>query len=132
MSGFATLVGFTVNERFGLPGLPPPYVVAQVALEEDCVRLTTHTVGCDPPTSCWACACRSSSNRPATPGCRCSRPRPNRANRRRCRTTRSSPRRIRTYTSARWPPPGSSRTRSRSPASACRRSAAASWCRRSP
>ncbi|NUS58332.1 MAG: 3-ketoacyl-CoA thiolase [Streptomycetaceae bacterium] len=49
VSGYATLVGFTVNERFALPGLPPPYVVAQVALEEDPrVRLTTNTVGCDP------------------------------------------------------------------------------------
>ena len=49
VSGFATLVGFTVNHRFGLPGLPPPYVVAQVALEEDPrVRLTTNAVECDP------------------------------------------------------------------------------------
>jgi uncharacterized OB-fold protein len=49
VSGFATLIGFTVNHRFGLPGLPPPYVVAQVAIEEDPrVRLTTNAVGCDP------------------------------------------------------------------------------------
>ena len=49
VSGFATLIGFTVNQRFGLPGLPPPYVVAQVALEEDPrVRLTTNLVECDP------------------------------------------------------------------------------------
>ena len=49
VSGFATLVGFTVNHRFGLPGLPAPYVVAQVALEEDPrVRLTTNAVECDP------------------------------------------------------------------------------------
>jgi uncharacterized OB-fold protein len=49
VSGFGTLVGFTVNHRFGLPGLPPPYVVGQVALEEDpAVRLTTRVVGCDP------------------------------------------------------------------------------------
>ncbi|TLF98279.1 3-ketoacyl-CoA thiolase [Nocardia cyriacigeorgica] len=48
VSGYATLVGFTVNERFSLPGLPPPYVVAQVALEEDPrVRLTTNIVECD-------------------------------------------------------------------------------------
>ncbi|GAA4984013.1 OB-fold domain-containing protein [Yinghuangia aomiensis] len=47
VSGYATLIGFTVNERFGLPGLPPPYIVAQVALEEDPrVRLTTNAVGC--------------------------------------------------------------------------------------
>nr|WP_240982120.1 OB-fold domain-containing protein [Streptomyces sp. S3(2020)] len=49
VSGHATLIGFTVNHRFGLPGLPAPYVVAQVALEEDDrVRLTTNAVGCDP------------------------------------------------------------------------------------
>jgi len=49
VSGFATLAGFTVNHRFSLPGLPAPYVVAQVAIEEDPrVRLTTNAVGCDP------------------------------------------------------------------------------------
>ncbi|WP_208026070.1 thiolase C-terminal domain-containing protein [Amycolatopsis acidicola] len=49
VSGFATLVGFTVNHRFSLPGMPAPYVVAQVALEEDPrVRLTTNTVECEP------------------------------------------------------------------------------------
>ncbi|MFE3543920.1 OB-fold domain-containing protein [Nocardia sp. NPDC059177] len=49
VSGFATLIGFTVNHRFSVPGLPAPYVVAQVALEEDTrVRLTTNLVDCDP------------------------------------------------------------------------------------
>jgi acetyl-CoA acetyltransferase/uncharacterized OB-fold protein len=49
VSGFATLIGFTVNHRFSLPGLPAPYVVAQVAIEEDPrVRLTTNAVQCDP------------------------------------------------------------------------------------
>ncbi|MFD0364657.1 OB-fold domain-containing protein [Nocardia sp. GCM10030253] len=49
ISGFATLAGFTVNERFGGPGLPAPYVVAQVALEDDPrVRLTTNVIDCDP------------------------------------------------------------------------------------
>jgi acetyl-CoA acetyltransferase/uncharacterized OB-fold protein len=49
VSGFATLIGFTVNHRFSVPGLPPPYVVAQVAIEEDPrVRLTTNAVECDP------------------------------------------------------------------------------------
>ncbi|HWC84737.1 MAG TPA: OB-fold domain-containing protein [Pseudonocardiaceae bacterium] len=49
VSGFATLIGFTVNHRFSLPGLPAPYVVAQVAIEEDPrVRLTTNAVHCDP------------------------------------------------------------------------------------
>ncbi len=45
VSGRATLIGFTVNHRFALPGLPAPYVVAQVAIEEDPrVRLTTNAV----------------------------------------------------------------------------------------
>lgn len=35
VSGFATLIGFTVNHRFPAPGLPTPFVVAQVAVEED-------------------------------------------------------------------------------------------------
>ncbi|XVQ14707.1 thiolase C-terminal domain-containing protein [Spirillospora sp. CA-255316] len=49
VSGRATLIGFTVNHRFSMPGLPAPYVVAQVAIEEDPrVRLTTNVVECDP------------------------------------------------------------------------------------
>ena len=49
VSGYATLAGFTVNHRFGAPGLPAPYVVAQVAVEEDPrVRFTTNIIGCDP------------------------------------------------------------------------------------
>jgi len=49
VSGRATLIGFTVNHRFSLPGLPAPYVVAQVAIDDDPrVRLTTNAVGCDP------------------------------------------------------------------------------------
>ncbi len=49
VSGKGTLAGFTVNHRFGFPDLPPPYVVAQVAIAEDPrVRLTTNVVDCDP------------------------------------------------------------------------------------
>ncbi|WP_319435695.1 thiolase C-terminal domain-containing protein [Mycobacterium sp. RTGN5] len=49
VSGVATLIGFTLNQRFSLPGLPAPYVVAQVAIAEDTrVRLTTNAVECDP------------------------------------------------------------------------------------
>ena len=49
VSGFATLIGFTVSHRFRVSGLPAPYVVAQVALEEDPrVRLTTNAIDCDP------------------------------------------------------------------------------------
>ena len=48
VSGKATLAGFTVNHRFSLPGMPAPYVVAQVAIAEDPrVRLTTNVVECD-------------------------------------------------------------------------------------
>src|SRR4051812_10532337 len=49
VSGRATLSAFTVNHRFGFPDLPPPYVVAQVAIAEDPrVRLTTNMIECDP------------------------------------------------------------------------------------
>ncbi|MGW6422331.1 thiolase C-terminal domain-containing protein [Nocardia sp. NPDC055053] len=49
VSGYATLIGFTVNHRFSVPGLPAPYVVAQVAIaEDDRVRLTTNVIGADP------------------------------------------------------------------------------------
>jgi acetyl-CoA acetyltransferase len=49
VSGQATISGFTINHRFSLPGLPAPYVVAQVAVVEDPrVRLTTNIVDCDP------------------------------------------------------------------------------------
>jgi acetyl-CoA acetyltransferase/uncharacterized OB-fold protein len=49
VSGNATLAGFTVNHRFSLPGMPAPYVIAQVAIAEDPrVRLTTNIVECDP------------------------------------------------------------------------------------
>jgi acetyl-CoA acetyltransferase/uncharacterized OB-fold protein len=49
VSGQATLIGFTVNHRFSIPGLPAPYVVAQVALTEDPrIRLTTNIIECDP------------------------------------------------------------------------------------
>src|SRR6201996_4603152 len=49
VSGKATLAGFTLNERFSLPGLVAPYVIAQVAIAEDPrVRLTTNIVQCDP------------------------------------------------------------------------------------
>ncbi|MFW0785808.1 OB-fold domain-containing protein [Gordonia sp. CPCC 206044] len=47
VSGTGILFGYTVNERFGLPGLAPPYVVAEVALDEDPrVRLTTRLIDC--------------------------------------------------------------------------------------
>jgi acetyl-CoA acetyltransferase/uncharacterized OB-fold protein len=49
VSGRATLSSFTINHRFSLPGLPAPYVVAQVAIVEDPrVRLTTNIIDCDP------------------------------------------------------------------------------------
>lgn len=49
VSGRATVAGFTVNSQQWHPDLPPPYVIAVVALEEDAsVRLTTNLVDCDP------------------------------------------------------------------------------------
>ena len=49
VSGRATVVGFTVNHHQWLPGFEPPYVIANVAIEEDAdVRLTTNIVNCDP------------------------------------------------------------------------------------
>ncbi|MDZ7882995.1 MAG: OB-fold domain-containing protein [Mycobacterium sp.] len=48
VSGKATLSGFSINHRFGFPDLPPPYVIAEVAILEDPrVRLTTNIVDCD-------------------------------------------------------------------------------------
>ncbi|MDX6741056.1 thiolase C-terminal domain-containing protein [Actinocorallia sp. A-T 12471] len=49
VSGRAALIGFTVNHRFPAPGMPTPFTIAQVAIEEDPrVRLTTNLVDCDP------------------------------------------------------------------------------------
>ncbi len=49
VSGRAVLSAFTINHRFSIPGLPAPYVVAQVAIDEDPrVRLTTNIVDADP------------------------------------------------------------------------------------
>ncbi len=49
VSGRATVVGFTVNHHQWLPDFEPPYVIANVALDEDpSVRLTTNIVGCEP------------------------------------------------------------------------------------
>ncbi|MFA7587404.1 MAG: OB-fold domain-containing protein [Novosphingobium sp.] len=49
VSGKATVATFTVNHRQWLPGLPVPYVVALVELDEDpTVRLPTNIVGIDP------------------------------------------------------------------------------------
>jgi acetyl-CoA acetyltransferase/uncharacterized OB-fold protein len=49
VSGRATVVGFSVDHQTWLPGFPPPYVVAVVALaEDDGARLTTNVVDCDP------------------------------------------------------------------------------------
>ncbi|BBX69173.1 thiolase C-terminal domain-containing protein [Mycolicibacterium psychrotolerans] len=48
VSGTAVLSAFTVNHRFNIPGLAAPYVIAQVALQEDCrIRLTTNIIDAD-------------------------------------------------------------------------------------
>lgn len=49
VSGRATVIGFTVNRHPWLSGFEPPYVIANVALEEDAgVRLTTNLINVDP------------------------------------------------------------------------------------
>jgi acetyl-CoA acetyltransferase/uncharacterized OB-fold protein len=49
VSGRATVVGVTVNHQQWLPGFPPPYAIAVVAIEEDDrARLTTNVVNCPP------------------------------------------------------------------------------------
>jgi uncharacterized OB-fold protein len=134
VSGYATLIGFTVNHRFPAPGLTLPYVVAQVALEEDPrVRLTTNVVDVEPDQlrlgmrmrvvfeqdgDVWLPLFRPAQadrRRPTRPRPTLT-PRPNRWNRRRCRPTTSSC----GAGCARCRAPRSSRTRSPSPGSACR------------
>ncbi|WP_299572461.1 OB-fold domain-containing protein [uncultured Williamsia sp.] len=47
-SGRGTVVGVSVNHQHLVPSMPPPYVVAIVAIDEDDgARLTTNVVGCD-------------------------------------------------------------------------------------
>jgi acetyl-CoA acetyltransferase/uncharacterized OB-fold protein len=49
VSGRATVLGYTVNHQQWLPGYPPPYVIAVVAVDEDpAVRLTTNIVNAAP------------------------------------------------------------------------------------
>jgi acetyl-CoA acetyltransferase/uncharacterized OB-fold protein len=49
VSGRATVLGYTVNHQQWLPGYPPPYVIAVVAVDEDpSVRLTTNIVNAAP------------------------------------------------------------------------------------
>ena len=48
VSGRGTVVGFTVNHHQWHPAFEPPYVIANVALDDDPdVRLTTNIVGCN-------------------------------------------------------------------------------------
>ncbi len=49
VSGGGTIVASTVNQHPWLPGLDPPYAIANVALDEDpSVHLTTNIVDCEP------------------------------------------------------------------------------------
>jgi len=49
VSGTGTVFTYTVNEQPYHPDVPPPYVVAIVALDEqDDLRLPTNIVRCDP------------------------------------------------------------------------------------
>ncbi len=48
VSGRAELLTYTVNHQPWLPGFPPPYVVAIVAIEEQpSLRITTNLVHCE-------------------------------------------------------------------------------------
>ncbi len=49
VSGRAELLTYTVNHQPWLPGVPPPYVVAIVAIDEQpSLRITTNIVNCEP------------------------------------------------------------------------------------
>jgi acetyl-CoA acetyltransferase/uncharacterized OB-fold protein len=49
VEGTAVVVGWTVNYQQWTPSMPPPYVIAVVAIDEDpTIRLTTNLVGVDP------------------------------------------------------------------------------------
>jgi len=49
VSGRGQVVSFTVNHKQWVPGLPVPYVLALVSIDEqDDVRLATNIVNCDP------------------------------------------------------------------------------------
>jgi acetyl-CoA acetyltransferase/uncharacterized OB-fold protein len=49
VGGTGTVVGVTVNHHQWLPDLPPPYVIAMIAIDEDPrVRITSNVIGCDP------------------------------------------------------------------------------------
>ena len=134
VSGKATLSAFTVNHRFGFPDLPPPYVVAQVAIAEDPrVRLTTNIVECEPDElelgqtvevlfekaedkagAVWLPVFKPTAEKKTGP-----------------QPVDEIAPRTSASMSGRCSPRRSSRTRRRSPASACPRSAAGRWSRRS-
>ena len=49
VSGRAKVFAFTINHRAWIPGLPVPYVLALVELDEQAdIRLPTNIVGCPP------------------------------------------------------------------------------------
>lgn len=125
VSGHATLIGFTVSHRFSLPGLPAPYVVAQVALEEDPrIRLTTNAVACDPGELALGMRMEAVFERAGEDvWLPLFRPAAEQGNPRRCPPTTSS-RAQWHVTYDRCGPRRSSRTKSPSPASAPHRSAA--------
>ncbi len=49
MSGRGFVHAFTINRYTWFPSMPPPYVIAEVELEEqEGLRITTNIVGCAP------------------------------------------------------------------------------------
>lgn len=49
VSGRGVVHAYTINRYAWFPAMPPPYVIAEVELEEQAgLRITTNIVGCDP------------------------------------------------------------------------------------
>ena len=49
VSGRGTVYSYTINRYAWFPGMPPPYVIAEVELEEQAgLKITTGIVGCAP------------------------------------------------------------------------------------
>ena len=122
------VAGFTINEQTWLPSFPPPYVIAIVAIEEDDrVRLTTNIVGCEPGDVFVGMKVQVRFEHDEDVWIPLFEP---------TGETEKGPFPAADPTIHDRPPDAegarrSSRTRSRSPASACRRSAAGSWSTRS-
>ena len=51
VSGRGVVHSYTINRYAWFPGMPPPYVIAEIELEEQAgLRITSNIVGCDSDT----------------------------------------------------------------------------------